>query len=243
MKISFIAPAHRTHLWRGFYDSIITNLDWEVIFVTDTYPMAKEIEGLERLKWIYSEVKPAQCFEIAYREAKGDYIVWTGDDFMYSPYALDNVFIMYKSLHDYKSMISFTIYENGEQTIQNHKLPWDHNYQLTTSALISTEAIEEVGGLADITFECGHWDVDLMMRIYAKGGKVYVCPNAFAYEPHILFHKKESNFFPTWKDELDYFTSLWCKDGKTTLERQSEFKPYIEENILIESQGRKGRWK
>ena len=118
-KISFIAPSHRTQYWHNFYNSIVTNLDFEVIFVTDIEPKEEEdpsrilteIWGEKRelkylnndkskFKWIFSKTKPAQCFEIAYRQAKGDFIIWTGDDFIYSPYALDHAYNLSLLIHN-----------------------------------------------------------------------------------------------------------------------------------------------
>lgn len=244
VKISFIAPSHRTHLWNTFFDSIITNLDFEVIFVTDKIPQTNEIPKAPNFKWIYSEVKPAQCFEIAYRQSIGEFIIWTSDDFIYAPYALDNVYNMYRSFYDHKVIISFDVYEDGvEQTIRCHKLPWDDNIQLSTTALINKQAIEEVGGYGDINFVCGHTECDLIMRIIANGGRSYVCPIAMAYEPHLAFHKEEQNFATTWQQELDYFKSLWSINGKTTLIRQKQFMPYSLINLCHYSQGEKGKWK
>ena len=252
-KISIIGPSHRTHLWKPFYSSIITNLDFEVIFVSDVEPKDEEIPkyrpNIERLpqqyenfKYIVSPVKPAQCFEIAYRQSDGDFIIWTGDDFTYGPYALDHLYAMHKSFYDHKVMIACNVYQDGHSARHEHVVPWDNNVRLTTTGLISKQAIEEVGGFADMMFTCGHFDVDLMMRIYANGGRLFECPTAMAYEPHNQFHKVEANFATTWKEELEYFTACWCKDGKTVWERQIPFKPYTNENILTISQGRKGKW-
>lgn len=243
MKISLIAPAHRTEIWRTFYQGIITNLDFEIIFVTDKEPKPEEVEGLKNLKWIYSTVKPAQCFEIAYRNSTGDAILWCGDDLIYSPYTLDHVVTMFNSFFNYNVMIIVRYWEDGHEATQNLSPPWDCKVQLATTALIHKKAIEAVGGLADATFVSGHWDADLMMRIYANGGKGYICPFAVAYEPHNQLHKIEHNFADFWKWELDYFTSLWYKDGKTTFNRQKPFISYTEENLLSLSQGNPGKWK
>jgi len=242
MKISLIAPSHRTYLWKTFFESIITNLDFEVIFVTDKEPKPEEIPKAYNFKWIYSTVKPAQCFEIAYRQSTGTHIIWCGDDFIYGPYVLDHLYAMYKSFYDYRVMIACNVYQDGYSARHEHVVPWDNNIRLTTTGLISKEAIEEVGGLADIQFVCGHWDCDLMMRIYAKGGRLFECPTAMAYEPHSQFHKSEANFATSWQEELNYFTQLWQKDGKTIQERQKLFQPYTNENILIENQGPSGKW-
>lgn len=260
-KISFIAPSHRTHMWRLFYDSIITNLDFEVIFVTDKEPKPEEIPGTiskggvrlddfkfeqyKNFKWIYSTVKPAQGFQIAYYESTGDYIVYCGDDYFYSPYAIDNALIMHKSLFDHRAMISFRIHEDGNETTHTHAPPWNGDIQLTTSALISRQAIEEVGGLADNNYICGIWDVDLMFRIYAKDGKVYICPTAAAYEAHNLLHRtSEANFATVWQEEMEYLKSCWTINGKHTWERQKPFMPFSKENILTMNQGKTGGlWK
>jgi hypothetical protein len=243
-KITFIAPSHRTYLWKIWCSSVITNLDWEAIFVSDIEPQKEEIpyEFSPHFKYIISPVKPAQCFEIAYRYSTGDYIVWCGDDIMFSSYAIDQAYNFHKSFHDHKVMSIFRFFEDGTEATYYHKLPWDDKVQLACTALISKKAIEEVGGLADVTFVTGHWDADLMMRIYANGGRGYINPLACAYEPHIAFHKKEANFALEWAKELEYFTSLWKKDEKTTFERQKSFIPYIDTDILTISQGNKGKW-
>lgn len=253
-KISIIGPSHRCHLWIPFYESIITNLDFEVIFVSDKKPKVCEIPGAadidrevdfrdeyncgyNNFKWIYSKVKPAQCFEIAYRNSTGDFIIWTGDDFTYGPYCLDHLYAMHKSFYDHKVMIACNVYQDGHSARHEHVVPWDQNIRLTTTGLISKKAIEEVGGFADTQFVCGHFDVDLMMRIYANGGRLFECPTAMTYEPHNQFHKEEANFAPDWADELQYFTELW--KGRTG--RRYPFKKYSDENILTVSQGNVGK--
>lgn len=244
-KISFIAPSHRTQLWKPFFESIVTNLDFNVTFVSDIEPKEGEVPSDQKFRYILSQVKPAQCFELAYRYSDGDFVIWTGDDFTYSPYAIDNAYLMHKSFYDYKVMISFDVYEDGyEATKSYHKVPWDEKIQLTTSALISRKAIEEVGGWGDINFVCGHHDVDLQMRIYANGGRMFVCPNAFAFEPHNAFHKKEANFALDWSEELKYFTECWkLPDNTTSPQRLKPFIPYSIEDILTKSQGVTGKWK
>jgi hypothetical protein len=243
-KITFIAPSHRTHLWKQWYDSVVTNLDWEAIFVTDVTPKDDEIPNdSEHFKYIISPVKPCQCFEIAYRQSSGDYIVWCGDDVMFSPYALDHAYNFHASFHDHKVISIIRFFEDGKEATSHHKLRDDDSVQLACTALISKKAIEEVGGLADINFVAGHWDADLMMRIYANGGRGFICPLACAYEPHLAFHKHEENFAPVWQKELNYFMSLWRPNNKTIWQRAKPFVPYSNDNILTISQGEKGKWK
>ena len=56
-KISIIGPSHRTHLWKPFYESIKTNLDFEVIFVTDIEPKPEEIPSKKEI--YYESVEDA----------------------------------------------------------------------------------------------------------------------------------------------------------------------------------------
>jgi hypothetical protein len=217
--ISLIGPSHRTELWKNFYNSIVTNLNFEVVFVTDKMPKDDEIpldyngKRQSNFTWIYSEVKPGQCFEISYRKSKGNFIVWCGDDFTYGPYCLDHLWAMHKSFYDHKVMIACNVYQDGGSARHEHVVPWNQFVRLTTTGLISKQAIEEVGGLADSTFVCGHWDADLMMRIYQNGGRLFECPTAMAYEPHNQFHQVEANFAADWAEELAYFTELWRWDN------------------------------
>lgn len=252
-KISIIGPSHRTHLWKPFFESIITNLDFEVIFVTDREPKEEEIPTRAKVpgllgsviiqepnfNWIYSTVKPAQCFEIAYRQSSGTHILWTGDDFTYGPYCLDHLYAMHKSFYDHKVMIACNVYQDGHSARHEHVVPWDEKIRLTTTGLISKQAIEEVGGWGDINFVCGHHDVDLMMRIYANGGRLFECPTAITFEPHNQFHQVEANFATDWAEELQYFTELW--KGRTG--RRYPLAGYKDENILTISQGKTGKWK
>lgn len=254
-KISFIGPSHRTWLWKPFFESIVTNLDFEVIFVSDLLPKPEEIPqntSNGAFHYIISPTKPAQCFEIAYRASSGEFVVWTGDDFVYSPYALDHAYNMHRSFHDHKIITSFNVYQDGKSAKHEHHFPWDPYLQLTTTALISKKAIDEVGGWGDINFVAGHHDVDLMQRIFSNGGKLFICDGAYAYEPHNEFHKVEANFAYDWQDELDYITKLWRgkhiqKDIYETLgQRALPFQPYSDTDILTKSQGnlgKTGKWK
>jgi hypothetical protein len=238
-KISLIGPAHRTHLWKGFYERIITNVDFEVVFVTDKKP---DFALPDNFKWIYSTVKPAQCFEIAYRESQGEFIIWCGDDLTYSEYSFEQVLDLHKQFDDYRAMIFYRFYEDMHEATKN-QTTWDQKYNLTATGLLSRKAIDEAGGLGDKNFVCGLWDCDLIMRIYALGGLSVHCPTARCYEPHLELHKQEANFAPTWKWEDDYFKSLWIDNiGGAGLKRNKPFEPYVETDILTFSQGNKGKW-
>ena len=238
--ISFIAPSHRTERWKWFCDNLVTKVPVEIIFITDKYPQPHEVPENPNFRWVFSRVKPAQCFEAAYRMSEGEFIVWTGDDFQYPDYGTDRVLEMYRKLNDYRKIVSFITHQDGDRV--DHFLGWQREVNMTTTALISRKAIEEVGGLADINFVCGHWDCDLMLRIRAIGGEVVRCEGANAFEAHNSLHKIEYNFGSSWAMEWALFQKMWSVNGKT-VPRTQPFQGYVDKDILYTNQGEPGMWK
>ena len=236
---SLIAAAHRTKDWMGFYNSIKTNLPFEVIFVGEKRP---DFQLPENFIYIYSEVKPTQCAEIALRHAQGELISWTADDAEYEPYALDKSYEVYKKENNYKCMISFLIIEQD----LSGKL-WDKtdvHYCAGLKAIpfgfISRQFIDEIGGY-DINFIAGQCENDMVLRGYAAGGYVKVVEvKLFNMETK---HSGERRFEPSRAYEQQLLKDLWTIDGKYSGERALPFVPFKEEDLLTINQGPAGIWK
>src|SRR3990167_10199421 len=114
MNISLVASAIKTNLWNDFMKSLESNsIDYEVIFVGDVKPEC----DIPKLKWIYSKVKPAQCYQIGYNIAQGELISWTADDAIYSNRALDIIYDFHKKQNEDKLITGFTVYENNGSTL------------------------------------------------------------------------------------------------------------------------------
>ena len=88
---SIIAPAIRPENYKRFYHYISqdTKVPFEIIFVGHKPPT--EFVG-ENFNYIYSRVKPAQCIELAAREAKGEYLIPSCDDCYFSEKFLDKFY-------------------------------------------------------------------------------------------------------------------------------------------------------
>ena len=87
--ISVFASAYRIHWWRGMYDSLATNkVSFEIVFVGQNKP---DFKLPNNFKYIYSNVKPAQCLEIALKQATGEFIMNMSDDWLFSDSFLDNL--------------------------------------------------------------------------------------------------------------------------------------------------------
>ena len=76
---SLIAPAIRSDFYKRVYDSVSkgNKIPFEIIFVGNNKP---KIKMPDNFHYIYSNVKPAQCLEIAARNAQGEYLIPLADD-------------------------------------------------------------------------------------------------------------------------------------------------------------------
>lgn len=250
IDISIIGAAHRVKYWLDFYKSIKTNLNFEVIFVTDIKP---NISLPSNFKWIYSTVKPSQCNEIALREAKGELINIAADDNIYSPYAFDEAYKLYKH-RNYKTMVGFRWHEGWGKlgdTTDLHYLFHRTSYgkenpkvcedtpMIMVCGLMSKQFIEELGGF-DRNFICGQADTDLQLRAYEAGGVLIFSPHSIAYND-INKHEGENNFRGEMSDfENRIIADLYVKDRKYTGKRSKPVEPYEDKDLLTVSQGNKG---
>ncbi len=256
IDISLIGAAHRTQYWIEFYQSIKTNLKFEIIFVSDKH---KDRILPPEFKWIYSTVKPSQCYEIALREAKGEVVNITSDDTTYNPYCFDEAYKIYKA-NDYKTMVGFQWYEGwGElgNTTKLHHLFWRTSYgkeagfwnkkpglckntpMVMVCGLMSRQFIEELGRL-DRRFICSQGDTDLQLRAYIAGSKLIFSEKSIAYND-ISKHGTENNFRGPMGDfDNRIIASLYVKNKKITGIRSGPVEPYEDKDLLTISQSNKG---
>ena len=81
IKYSLVSPAIRTENWLKIYESVKSNNTYfEIIFAGPRRPNFKLPQNF---KYIETNVKPAQCWEILYENARGKYIMNIGDDFIF----------------------------------------------------------------------------------------------------------------------------------------------------------------
>ena len=92
IQVSLVMSSIRPWLWKRLMTSLVENdINIEVIFVGDCLPTEDYsfIGDNISYEFIYSRVKPAQCYEIGFRAAQGEIVHWTADEAIYSPHALD----------------------------------------------------------------------------------------------------------------------------------------------------------
>ena len=240
MQVSVCASSIRPHLWSKMYKSLEQNkLDWEMIMVG---PHQGESPG-PRFTHIQTNVKPAQCYEIAFRRAKGELLTWTADDAIYSPGGLDIAYNTWKACNDEKVVIAFRTIEDGRDITEWHRLRGkDHSApRMAPFGLMSTKLFHEIGGY-DIRFVCGQSENDIVMRVLEIGGRVEIC-EAQVIVNHNDAHQGSTVFRQGWffVDRLA-LESNWIDGGTIVSKRISPVQSFVNEGIIEVTQGEKGQW-
>ncbi len=237
--ISICAAAHRIENWLELYKSLTpTNIPFEIVFVTDRKP---NFDLPEEFKIIYSTVKPAQCYEIAFRQAKGTLIMWTSDHALFNPKALDYIYELYRTHNNYKNLIALRNYEGNtnQKLVDTTDKHFMFNQRLMPFGCISKRLMRELGGY-DNRFICGQSENDLVMRAYLLDAHMLVCDKAIVtslYERHNgVFNFRG----PMYTFEKNLMNKLWHKAAPNHIHRVIPFEPYTNKDILTISQSNKG---
>lgn len=237
--ISIYGSAYRPELWMRFYDSIGKNdISFEIIFAGPNEPT---FTLPDNFKFIKTDVKPAQCVEIAARQTRADLIMDVADDTVFlQEHPLDMLYETYISYNNPKLMLSCRFAMNGNNLSRTwHKFVYKDMSSPTVpvSGLVSRQLYIDMGGI-DKNFVAVMFPLDIAMRIYALGGDI-VLSDVFINE--IRGSKGVCQEF--WNCDRPLLDRLWPnvnKDGP--FNRTAPVEPFLDKNILIESQGPKGRW-
>lgn len=241
--ISIIASAARPENWPGLYESLGSNdIEFEMVMVG---PNAPKQELPANINYIKSNVKPAQCVEIAARYAKGDILLLVADDCVFATESvLDRMYETYLASKNPKVMISCR-YTNGND--ESHRFfPDDPNSTLLPMyVMLSKQVWRDVGGI-DRRFIAVSWDIDIFMRIMAAGGEV-VLSEVYVDGDMEEDHGPRSRGSKLVRDhkltDRALVDSLWSTNGVNHFNRALPFEPLSDVDILVKSQHPQGRWK
>ena len=241
-KISIISPAFRPENWLELHKNVSdTRVDFEFVYVG---PNSPDYSLPDNFKFIKSNVKPAQCAEIAARNATGDLIMWVSDDSLFkTERPLDKLYETYINCHNEKAVVSANY---------DHPSGWNrYNYGdidsplLALHGLMSTKYWDELGGV-DRRFIAVFWTEDISMRVHASGGEI-VLSDVYMDEQVEGPLKPRSRGSQVMKDHLAtdkvLLDQLWVSDGKAQLERSTPLERFDDTEILVRSQEPQGRWK
>src|SRR3990167_715945 len=191
LKVSLISSAIRPKIWELFFKSLEgTNVEYEIIFVGNIImpdgTLEYQLQFPLNFKYITTaNIKPAQCYEIARRNAIGETIVWVADDCEFPNDVIGKAYNYWKSQNNEKLIFSIQTKESGYNlpegklfNMNMHRFFGDspaepYNPLMAPLGMMSREYLEKFGGF-DRRYICGQYENDVILRAYADGGNVEI---------------------------------------------------------------------
>jgi len=260
--ISICVGSNRTFLWKRLYDSLKSScgdIDFEIIFVG---PDEADFELPSNVKYIKTNnIKYPQCFEIALRNAQGNFIQVSSDDVCFSGKGLGCLYKEYNDVCHKENKDNIIILPSLRVKGSNQRLRYAKRrttpFASLNSALISRELLPTVKG-ADRSFIGVYWDCDMAMRFQEKGVEIiqssevtcieFTHKGCFSYLHRVCKPYDSKILDSFWireykENEKIPSEDVWCKmpDRKYILSKK-RLKPFIgyeDKDILLYSQGPK----
>ena len=250
VKVSLFASSVRPKLYESFFESLKgTNVEYEVVFVGNNFDSGLGYYGQKYGTFTYiktSNIKPAQCYEIARRHCTGEVVVWGADDMECSNNVIGKAYDYWKSQNNEKLILSIQTRETG------YKLPegklfdmnihrffaGDNNSPLMAPlGMMSRKFLNDLGGL-DKRYVSGQYENDIVMRAYAQGAKVEIFGNQDCFID--IDHLGKSILIGESKDERDFLNRPFAQGYKKDREiLENSWTKFNEERFLaLMSSGR-----
>ncbi len=239
-KYSFISAAIRDYYYKDFYDNVSINneMPFEIIFVGPNPPKEKMPDNFH---YIETNVKPAQCLEIAARNATGEYLIVSGDDIRYTDGFLNKLDRYNCRLDDDKIYIAF------RATVQGYSidagLVYDTKKPLSpivgVGGLFKKDIWHALGGL-DKRFYGSLADMDLQLRFAEQGRTIFIPPDCVLNELKPGKHETKRTLLAyrsIVSNARPLLNLLWGEvNGTTSKGRLLPVQSFSDKNILTEDQ-------
>ena len=185
--ISIFGSGIRTHMWEDLYRSLNkSSISFELILVGPNVP---DFSLPKNFHYIYSNVKPAQCCEIAANYTTGDLIMNVADDLIFSDNALDEMFNLYEKNASEELIVSNRFTRDGkvyDMEIHRFLSTVPESPLIPLCTLMSKIFWNRIGGI-DKRFIAVFWAEDVAMRALEIGGKILFADKACVEE---VFEKR-----------------------------------------------------
>src|SRR3990167_674369 len=241
IKISIFASTIRPRLWHELFKSLeSTTEEYEVVFAGPTFiPGSIGLKYPKNFNFIEtSNIKPAQCYEIARRNCVGETISWSADDCEYSEDCFGKAYRYWKSLNNEKVALSIQTVEDGYRyNMNDHSyIGFDRNTPLMAPvALLSRKFCEDSGGF-DRRFCAGQYENSKIMDLYEAGGSVLIFDEGQCIIEHQKKHLGEHKFRAGYTKDRQVLESIWGKRGELLHTGKSlKHEPFIDKDILTKS--------
>jgi len=238
--ISVISSAIRIQYWLEMYDKFTQHnkIPFEMVFVGSVRPTFSLPPNFIH---IYSEDSVVKCFETACRNAKGEYVFMTADDYLHEPFSALDIMYGYAIRLDDKAVVMARYAEHNcdpNDSVLTFMIRLPLSPITGSCTLIKRSVWQELGGL-DRRFHSFRADTDLHMRIYEAGGHPFIVPNCVTRERQHLEDQGQLRLTVREKDvfEIDQgkIQLLWLNQDNTIISRKrsAEVTPFSDEEISI----------
>lgn len=199
IQVSLFASAVRPKLWPSLFKSLNgTSVSYEIVFCGNVESGTEFIQ-LKPLQFFHyiktGDIKPAQCYEIARRNCRGETVIWIADDCEFPNDVIGKAYKYWKSQNNEKLILSLQTRETGYKNAQGSLFEMkDHCFfgserdtpLMAPIGMMSRKFLEELGGI-DKRYTCGQYENDLVMRAYQHGAKVEIFggPDCFVDIDHL----------------------------------------------------------
>ena len=231
MRIGVFCSSNKPHLWDSLYKTLSANdVDWSLC-IAGPNPPIEPLPG--NVKYIQTNVKPAQCFFIAEQNTTSDLVSMMSDDTLLSPGCLDNL----SKIVNNKMIIASTKYARGSPYLFRQKGRYiTLSFPFPTVATMHRETFDEVG--IDKNYVAMFWDLDLAFELVLRGRKVVISDVSFSSD------EKGVNRLCKGFGDYGYLLDMWTCGKKVRDKRKELIDSFVyTPDILEVSQGRKNpRW-
>ena len=231
---SIINPAMRDDRYETVYQSLslLNRIPFEIVFVGPNPPQKSMPSNF---RYITTDVKPAQCLEIAARYATGEYLITAGDDLTFSANFLNKMASYVGRLEGSKVWLSSKYSLGG--VFHDGYFTFDPTMEICpmvgVANVIRREVWHEMGGV-DRRFVACFADTDIQMRLHEKGYTLFITPDCSVDEiPPVDMN---TLFRRSAKSERLFLNSLWINKYGLSKTRLSLVEPFSDNNILSVSQ-------
>jgi len=226
----------------GLYNSLAkaNTVPFYLVFVFNKQPA---FELPENFSFIYSEVKPAQCWELGSSRAIGEYIMPVADDLIFSEGVLNELY-RYQTEETGKVVVSCRYKQGwGDNKVRDDIMFFDINNPDSPPALmcplVNRKIWESLGGI-DRRFIALYWDLDLYMRMFELGWKAFFSPMSIAEERVNEGSRLSGSYAGPDRTLLN---SFWVTESGCSNIRLAPVEHFDNKDIMFVSQGNKGEWK
>lgn len=216
--ISISITTNRSGYWLRFCEAVARNdVELEVIFVGPVAALPKEeLPVLTRFIDVPADFCPALCWEIGAREARGELLGLSCDDFVFSAGFLDAVAAELSKPHHEMDMVTARYVDNGKDSLhEQHMAGGEDMPLLPLAGFYTTESYHKLGGI-DRRFVGALWDVDMYMHRYELGGRTFLLSEHECAEVDNSSHSLCERFKS--KDEL-LLADLWPAPRHPSMKR------------------------